>query len=72
MCQVIDDTLLYFLLQSPFVIICKSNGYSGDMGLILLLFFSLFGMAYDEKRYEEVLKVCQLGVDLDLLKDRGN
>ena len=72
MCQVIDDTLLYFLLQSPFVTTCKSNGYSSDIGLILLLFFSLFGMAYDEKRYEDVLKVCQLGVDLDLLKDRGN
>ena len=32
---------------------------------------SLFGLAFDEKRYKETLRVCQLTVDLDLLEDGG-
>lgn len=33
--------------------------------------YSLFGLAFDEKRYKEVLRVCQLTTDLDLLEDAG-
>lgn len=32
-------------------------------------FDSLFGTAFEEKRYNDVLRVCQLNTDLDLLED---
>lgn len=36
-----------------------------------MLFDSLFGLAFDDKRYKEVLRICQLTTDLDLLEDGG-
>lgn len=32
---------------------------------------SLFGLVFDEKRYKDVLRICQLTTDLDLLEDGG-
>lgn len=39
--------------------------------MLLPCMCSLFGLAFDEKRYKEVLHVCQLTTDLDLLEDGG-